>query len=180
MLSENCQKALADSLRHLTEAQREMIDPELEAFREAMCPSGSNSTTEETDHDFGAVLKEIMAEINLPFNSQRILQSQQMYRKWLDSNEDNKDSKAIYEQSLRCLAELTACSVELVHKLGHLALSGSRVVQPESMAKLSKLLRDELGICSAQFCKRLTALVIKYVNELLLFILRVFMEIIGN
>lgn len=115
--------------------------------------------------DFKAELDENIKSLNLPFAADKLVATREKAREWIQSCVQEQDSSLgsregldIYSSAVSSLAELTARTVELFHKLTELLLhqgnqtaETSSLVRAQSARKMGDVVLEEISSLATQF-----------------------------
>lgn len=115
--------------------------------------------------EFKAELDENIKSLNLPFAADKLVATREKAREWIQSCVQEQDSSLgiregldIYSSAVSSLAELTARTVELFHKLTELLLhqgnqtgETSSLVRAQSARKMGDVVLEEISALATQF-----------------------------
>uniref|UniRef100_A0A0M3I8M8 Protein FAM114A2 n=1 Tax=Ascaris lumbricoides TaxID=6252 RepID=A0A0M3I8M8_ASCLU len=143
MLSDNFLKRLS------AEQKREMHSVLKEALSEGMVDSYE-------DEDFTNELNRILAEIGLPYNGAHLSECEKRCRQ--KCRMPPMDARNAFTDFLEVVAELTANSVQTMHKLGQVMLIGVRRPSERPLSNLLALIGRRLSFFSNEYADHLNSL----------------------
>ncbi|VDM42253.1 unnamed protein product [Toxocara canis] len=143
MLSENFLKRLP------IEKRREVQSIMKEALSEGLVDSHE-------DEDFSAQLNRVLATIGLPYNGSNLIECEKRCRRRCQML--SMDPRIAFTDFLEIVAELTANSVETMHKLGQLMLIGVRRPSEKSVCELLALIGRRISFFSNEYADHLNSM----------------------
>ncbi|KHN80867.1 85/88 kDa calcium-independent phospholipase A2 [Toxocara canis] len=143
MLSENFLKRLP------IEKRREVQSIMKEALSEGLVDSHE-------DEDFSAQLNRVLATIGLPYNGSNLIECEKRCRQRCQML--SMDPRIAFTDFLEIVAELTANSVETMHKLGQLMLIGVRRPSEKSVCELLALIGRRISFFSNEYADHLNSM----------------------
>lgn len=165
MLSRDCEAKLESRVIDLTEDELAAVKPLLRAVEEVF-HMDDNADDEPTEGgDFMSELAENVKSLNLPFTADKLVATQEKAREWIktcvqeqDSSPGSREGMDIYATAVSNIAELTARTVELFHKLTELLLhqadqpaETSSLVRAQSARKMADVVLVEISVLATHF-----------------------------
>lgn len=165
MLSRDSEAELESRILDLTEDQLAAVKPLLRAVEEVFHIDDDADEDGTEGDDFKAELDENIKSLNLPFAADKLVATREKAREWIQSCVQEQDSSLgsregldIYSSAVSSLAELTARTVELFHKLTELLLhqgnqtaETSSLVRAQSARKMGDVVLEEISALATQF-----------------------------
>lgn len=165
MLSRDSEAELESRILDLTEDELAAVKPLLRAVEEVFHIDDDADEDGTEGDDFKAELDENIKSLNLPFAADKLVATREKAREWIQSCVQEQDSSLgsregldIYSSAVSSLAELTARTVELFHKLTELLLhqgnqtaETSSLVRAQSARKMGDVVLEEISALATQF-----------------------------
>lgn len=165
MLSRDSEAELESRILDLTEDQLAAVKPLLRAVEEVFHIDDDADDDGTEGDDFKAELDENIKSLNLPFAADKLVATREKAREWIQSCVQEQDSSLgsregldIYSSAVSSLAELTARTVELFHKLtelllhqGNQTVETSSLVRAQSARKMGDVVLEEISSLATQF-----------------------------
>lgn len=165
MLSRDSEAELESRILDLTEDELAAVKPLLRAVEEVFHIDDDADDDETEGDDFKAELDENIKSLNLPFAADKLVATREKAREWIQSCVQEQDSSLgsregldIYSSAVSSLAELTARTVELFHKLtelllhqGNQTVETSSLVRAQSARKMGDVVLEEISALATQF-----------------------------
>lgn len=165
MLSRDSEAELESRILDLTEDELAAVKPLLRAVEEVFHIDDDADDDGTEGDDFKAELDENIKSLNLPFAADKLVATREKAREWIQSCVQEQDSSLgsregldIYSSAVSSLAELTARTVELFHKLTELLLhqgnqtaETSSLVRAQSARKMGDVVLEEISALATQF-----------------------------
>lgn len=165
MLSRDSEAELESRILDLTEDQLAAVKPLLRAVEEVFHIDDDADDDGTEGDDFKAELDENIKSLNLPFAADKLVATREKAREWIQSCVQEQDSSLgsregldIYSSAVSSLAELTARTVELFHKLtelllhqGNQTVETSSLVRAQSARKMGDVVLEEISALATQF-----------------------------
>lgn len=165
MLSRDSEAELESRILDLTEDQLAAVKPLLRAVEEVFHIDDDADEDGTEGDDFKAELDENIKSLNLPFAADKLVATREKAREWIQSCVQEQDSSLgsregldIYSSAVSSLAELTARTVELFHKLtelllhqGNQTVETSSLVRAQSARKMGDVVLEEISALATQF-----------------------------
>ncbi|XP_044176915.1 protein FAM114A2-like [Acropora millepora] len=165
MLSRDSEAELESRILDLTEDELAAVKPLLRAVEEVFHIDDDTDEDGTEGDDFKAELDENIKSLNLPFAADKLVATREKAREWIQSCVQEQDSSLgsregldIYSSAVSSLAELTARTVELFHKLtelllhqGNQTVETSSLVRAQSARKMGDVVLEEISSLATQF-----------------------------
>lgn len=165
MLSRDSEAELESRILDLTEDELAAVKPLLRAVEEVFHIDDDADDDGTEGDDFKAELDENIKSLNLPFAADKLVATREKAREWIQSCVQEQDSSLgsregldIYSSAVSSLAELTARTVELFHKLtelllhqGNQTVETSSLVRAQSARKMGDVVLEEISALATQF-----------------------------
>jgi len=168
MLSNQCEGKVQSLLSALPSEKVDKVKGELITLKTAfeLEDLDDDDDDDDKDHDFDRLMADYIGQLGLKISAEKMIHAQEKSRKLLldlqtDQEDDiGKTPKELHENAIQSLAELTANSVGLFHKVGQLLLAetaplSSYKTKASSLANVTRTVCSEVGILSSKYTLQL-------------------------
>ncbi|ELT88444.1 hypothetical protein CAPTEDRAFT_219912 [Capitella teleta] len=171
MLSNQCEGRVQSVLATFDPEVLEVLKKELVSIKDVfeLKDLDEDDEDEDRDHEFDRLMNEYIGQVGLTVTAERIINVQEKMRKWIMENSQeleegtHRPPKEIHEFAIQFLAQITACSIEMFHKIGQLLLTEKNAPltsyknKANGLACATRVLCTEVGIVATKFSQRLNA-----------------------
>lgn len=166
MLSRDSEAKLESCIIDLSEDELNGVKPLLRAVEEVFHIDENDADDEVTEGlDFKSEVVENVRSLNLPLTADKIVRCQDKTKEWItacvqeqDDSPGSKDAVDIYTTAISSMAELTARTVELFHKVtelllhqGEQAVETSSLVRAQCVRKMTDAVLEEISVIATHF-----------------------------
>lgn len=150
----------------MSEDELNGVKPLLRAVEEVFHIDENDADDEVTEGlDFKSEVVENVRSLNLPLTADKIVRCQDKTKEWItacvqeqDDSPGSKDAVDIYTTAISSMAELTARTVELFHKVtelllhqGEQAVETSSLVRAQCVRKMTDAVLEEISVIATHF-----------------------------
>lgn len=164
MLCSERRTAVQQQLQNTAEDDKAELSALLEKLKRTCesLPAADDTPDDEVDQDFEKLVTGHLTDIGLNLRGEKLKETDADVRLWLkdcaasQERGEKKDPKEIYPKSIETLAEMTAKTIELYHKVAELllvkpSLDRTPMHYATQLTGLTAVLCTEVGILSSRF-----------------------------